>query len=116
MGGSLPFLNLFTKKKNKSETTDPAKFRALESINRGWKRDTSKDSNVDHPPTTYARDDVPTKLAGGEINLVRAVFDEAELVIKDVVRELEELESRKQSLLVKKIAHEELLVIAKKYI
>ncbi len=50
------------------------------------------------------------------INLVRAVYDEADKVVKSINRELAALEVRKTQLILSRDAHIELLDVAKKHV
>ena len=111
----LTALGLTRKRVTTNDVTDAARGRALDAINVGWTRPKHKDA-TEHPEPKYPRTDAPEQFAGGQINLIRAVADEADDIIKDIVRELDEMESRKQQLLVQKAAHEEMLAVAQKYV
>lgn len=112
----LTVLGLTRKRANTNDVTDAARERALDAINGGWTRDTKNKDVTDHPQAKYPLTDAPSQFAGGQINLIRAVADEADDIIKNIVRELDEMESRKQVLLVQKAAHEEMLAVAQKYV
>lgn len=60
--------------------------------------------------------DMPKEAIGGEINLVRAIYTQADDVIKRVDRELAALEVEKSKLLLKKQAHVELLAVATRFV
>lgn len=60
--------------------------------------------------------DMPKDFVGGEINLVRAIYTQADDVIKRVDRELAALEVEKSKLLLKKQAHVELLAVATRFV
>lgn len=111
-----PVSNVKTSTEAFNESTSAARLRALNTINGSWKREPSTDDTTRHPQTTYSIRDDHTKIVGGEINLIRAVTDSAGNVIKDIVAELAEIETRKQYLLLQKTAHEEMLAVANKYV
>jgi hypothetical protein len=114
-GFVLTALGLNRKRMNVNEVSDAARNRALDAINGSWQRDDKKDT-TDHPQAKYPLTDAPHQFAGGQINLIRAVADEADDIIKGIIRELDEMETRKQMLLVQKSAHEEMLAVAQKYV
>jgi hypothetical protein len=60
--------------------------------------------------------DMPRDVVGGEINLVRAIYTQADDVIKRIDRELGALEIEKSKLLLKKQAHVELLAVATRFV
>lgn len=53
---------------------------------------------------------------GGQINLIRAVNDEAQSVIDSIDAELENLESRRSQLILQRQAHVEMLEVAQRYV
>ena len=48
-------------------------------------------------------------------NLIRAMSDEADRIIKGIDRELIELDRKREQLLTTKAAHEEMLAVAQKF-
>jgi len=65
------------------------------------------------PTSNFQSDDAA--LAGSKINLIRAVSDQADGIIKGIDRELVELERRREQLITTKAAHEEMLAVAQKF-
>ena len=60
--------------------------------------------------------DMPKELEGGEINLLRAVYTQADEVVKRIDRELADIEKRKTYLMLDREAHEELLSVAEHFV
>ncbi len=59
--------------------------------------------------------DLPTAGTGSQINLIRAVHDEAQKRIDSIDAELKSMEDRKTQLEIERQAHQEMLAIANKY-
>lgn len=89
-----------------------ARERALNSINGTWKR---PESNDEYHSTKYSASEMPTKVQGGQINLIRAIVDESDDLIKADRAELEELKRRQEFLNNRIAAYEELLEVGKKH-
>lgn len=86
--------------------------RALNSINGKWTR---PEGNDEYHSTKYPSNDMPTKYQGGQINLIRAIVDESDDLIKADRKELEELKQRQAFLCNRIAAYEELLEVGKKH-
>jgi uncharacterized lipoprotein len=71
--------------------------------------------NKDVPDVTYPIPDMPTKLAGGKINLIRAVNDDAHNRIKEISARIKEIDAERAQLVIELEAHNEMWEVAKKY-
>ena len=71
--------------------------------------------NRDVPDVTYPIPDMPTKLAGGKINLIRAVNDDAHNRIKEISARIKEIDAERVQLVIELEAHNEMWEVAKKY-
>lgn len=60
--------------------------------------------------------DMPSMPEGGDINLLRAVYEKANDTITDVEKELDRMEKRSIKLRIIKEAHQEMLDVATKYV
>jgi len=65
---------------------------------------------------SYPMVDMPTKMTGGRINLIRAVNDDADARIKEISTRIKEIDAEKSHLLVELEAHTEMLSVARKYV
>jgi len=89
-----------------------ARDRALKTINGSWTR---PESNEEYHTTKYPSADMPTKVQGGQINLIRAIVDESDDLIKADMAELEEIKRRQEFLINRIAAYQELLEVGKKH-
>lgn len=104
-------LGLGLTRKKKASTVD----RVLDSINDEYSpAPSARKSEV--RDISFPIPEMPTKLAGGRINLIRAVNDDAEKRIKEIVARRAEIAAEDAQLAVELEAHTEMLAVARKYV
>ena len=105
--------SLFSTDKNEKSkylVTDADKRRTKRSLNAMIVHEHSLHPEVDIPVL-----DMPTKYAGGGINLLRAVYDGANDEIRRIDDELQEMDTKRRNLIADRDAHYELYNVAEKY-
>lgn len=106
----------FKRKVTSYSVTDADKQRTINSINGPIIRDfKASKHNILEDTFEYPIPDMPTKTGGAQINLIRAVYDNASDVIDSIDRQLVALEQQKKSLQEDRRAHEEMLRVAQKF-
>lgn len=105
-------LTIFNRSKPKIKMSQEHKDIALKSVNYVFGNDDPEDVVVAKYQSRHNSGAEPI----GQINLIRAVADQADTVIKNIDIELKELEDRRNHLLIKKAAHEEMQAVAFKYV
>lgn len=106
-------LTLFSRKSSIDNKLTIAKNRILKSLNDSYVGEVSEPMMSDKNTIPKEKD---SSLPAGSINIVRAVYDEAEIANKKLEKRRDELIKELKSIEIEIEAHSALYEIAKKYI
>lgn len=98
----------------KKRISRPDSARILDSLNDIYAPPSAQRSD-NTQEVSYPIPDMPTKLAGGKINLIRAVNDDAHNRIKEISDRIKEIDVERVQLVIELEAHNEMWAVAKKY-
>lgn len=98
----------------KKRVNRPDSERILDNLNRVYAPPMSERSN-NTQEIAYPLPDMPTKITGSKINLIRAVNDGAENRIKEITARIKEIDEERSQLVIELEAHNEMWTVAKKY-